>query len=164
MFFQEFIVIFFGIFYLVVELNVGVLLEFFEVKEVLECYIFGIVELCQIEVVKVLILKDIQFYYLDRIIDVKLVVIDDELKELKGLGVVVYILGFILVGVILDDLEVWDIVDKYLLGFLIYLDIGQGWGFIFNFMQKFDWEVMFDEKLVKINVDFEVLVKLRVGL
>ncbi|MGB3619910.1 hypothetical protein FT643_12865 [Ketobacter sp. MCCC 1A13808] len=153
-----------GISYSVAESNVGALLEFSEAKEVLERHIPGIAELRQIEVAKALTLKDIQPYYPDRITDAKLAAIDDELKELKGSGVVVYTSGSTLVGVILDDPEARDIVDKHLPGFSTHPDIGQGRGFTLNFMQKFDREAMSDEKLAKINADFEALAKSRAGL
>lgn len=153
-----------GISYSVAESNVGALLDFGEAKEVLQRHMPGIDDIRQLAVARPLTLKDIQPYYPELITDEKLEAIDAELNELEGSSVVVYTTGSTLVGVILDDPEARDIVDKYLPGFSTHPDIGQGRGFTLNFMQKFDREAITDEKLAKMNADFEALAKKRAGL
>ena len=65
---------------------------------------------------------------------------------------------------LLDDPEAIAIVDKYLPGFSTNPDIDQGRGFTLSFMQKFDRKTITDEKLAKMDEEFEALAKQRAGL
>lgn len=153
-----------GITYSVEESSIGDLLDFSEANDVLKKHLPGLEKLRQLAVARPLTLGDIQPYYPDMITADKLEAIEAELSKLEGSSVVVYTTGSTLVGIILDDPEARDIVDGYLPGFSTHPDIGQGRGFTLNFMQKFDREAITDEKLAKMNADFEALARKRAGL
>lgn len=153
-----------GISYSVEDSEVGALLDYSEARDILERHIPGIADLRQIAVARPLTLLELQPFYPELITRERLTALDAELSELKGSAVVVYTTGSTLVGVILDDPEARDIVDKYLPGFSTHPDIGQGRGFTLNFMQKFDRDAITDEKLTKMNADFIALAKKRAGL
>ena len=153
-----------GISYSVEESEIGALLDFSEARELLDRHIPGLADLRQIAVARPLTLIDIKPYYPELITDKRLAELDAELDQLEGSSVVVYTTGSTLVGVILDDPEARDIVDKYLPGFSTHPDIGQGRGFTLNFMQKFDRNTITDQVLANINADFEALAKKRAGL
>lgn len=153
-----------GITYSVDESSVGALLDYDEARQALETHIPGIADIRQLAVARPLTLKDIQPYYPDMITDERLASLDQALGEIEGSGVVVYTTSSTLVGVLLDDPEAIAIVDKYLPGFSTNPDIDQGRGFTLSFMQKFDRKTITDEKLAKMDEEFEALAKQRAGL
>ena len=153
-----------GISYSVEESEIGALLDFEEARVLLDKHLPGLADLRQIPVARPLTLIDIKPYYPELVTDQRLADLDVELDKLEGSSVVVYTTGSTLVGVILDDPEARDIVDKYLPGFSTHPDIGQGRGFTLNFMQKFDRNTITDQVLANINADFEALAKKRAGL
>lgn len=153
-----------GISYSVEESEIGALLDFEEARALLDKHLPGLSDLRQIPVARPLTLIDIKPYYPELVTDQRLADLDVELDKLEGSSVVVYTTGSTLVGVILDDPEARDIVDKYLPGFSTHPDIGQGRGFTLNFMQKFDRNTITDQVLANINADFEALAKKRAGL
>ncbi len=150
--------------YSVKESNIGDLLDFSEANQVLKRHLPDLEELRQLGVARALTLQDIQPYYPEMITPNTLQAIESELRELKATNVVVYTTGSTLVGVILDDPDARAIVENYLPGFSSHPDINQGRGFTLNFMQKFDRDTITDEKLKKMNADFEALARSRAGL
>lgn len=153
-----------GITYSVTESSIGSLLENSQAKSIVLEHIPGFADLRQLSVAKPLTLPDIQPYFPNLITDAQLAAIQAELKNIEASGVVVYTTTSTLVGVILDDPEARMIVDKHLAGFSQDPRIDQGRGFTLTFMQKFDRDVMTDEKLQRINADFEALAKSRAGI
>lgn len=153
-----------GTSYSVEESTVGALLDYDETRAALERHLPGLVDIRQLNVARPLTLPDIQPYYPELITPQRLAALDAELDTIEGSSVVVYTTGSTLVGVLLDDPEAIAIVDKYLPGFSTNPDIDQGRGFTLKFMQKFDRETITDDKLAKMDAEFEALAKQRAGL
>ncbi len=153
-----------GTSYSVEESTVGALLDYEETRAALERHLPGLADIRQLNVARPLTLPDIQPYYAELITPQRLAALDAELDTIEGSSVVVYTTGSTLVGVLLDDPEAIAIVDKYLPGFSTNPDIDQGRGFTLKFMQKFDRETITDDKLAKMDAEFEALAKQRAGL
>jgi hypothetical protein len=153
-----------GTSYSVEESTVGALLDYEETRAALERHLPGLADIRQLNVARPLTLPDIQPYYPELITPQRLAALDAELDTIEGSSVVVYTTGSTLVGVLLDDPEAIAIVDKYLPGFSTNPDIDQGRGFTLKFMQKFDRETITDDKLAKMDAEFEALAKQRAGL
>jgi len=147
--------------YSVAESSFADLLANEDARELLDEYTPGLSDIRQLEVAKPLYLEDLQSFYPDLIDTGKLAKLDVALREVKGSGIEVYNSASTLVGILLDDPEAKEILERHLSGFSSHPQIDQGRGFTLSFMAKFDRETMTEEILANIDAEFKALAEQR---
>lgn len=147
--------------YSVAESSLGDLLANEQARELLDEFAPGLADIRQLDVARPLYLEDLQSFYPDLIDTSTFAKLDEALREIKGSGIEVYNSASTLVGILLDDPESREILDRNLTGFSSHPQIDQGRGFTLSFMAKFQPETMTDEVLATIDAEFKALAEQR---